>query len=533
MLNDTDVHNVPDVASTCSEAETITASLPQNPTPFEYLRLYFSDEIVDAIVVETNRYADQYITRNVIPPHSSVRNWVPTSRDEMLSFLGLCLLMGLVYKPRLSMYWSGDEIYRTPVFGQVMARDRFLLILRFLHCNDNDATDVRNPYRDRLHKIRPVISMLRSNCASVCQPGRDLCVDESLVLYKGRLAFKQFIRSKRARFGIKMFELCTSNGILLDFIVYHRKTRAELLKITGHDFLFSEQIPLTLMEKYLDKGHRLFVDNYYTSTVLAQYLLDRGTKLVGTVRPTRRNFPPELANVQLNKGEMKYAASHTGILAVKYRATTDKSNNKPKVVHVLTTDHKNESSPTGKKDRDGTTIVKPKCVLDYNRHMGGVDLVDLVDQQLESVLAIRKTYKWYKKVLFRLFLQSALSAHKLHQSAAEVRPKQDFLKFLHDCVTVMIGKSPRLSATACAGFDSVARLTGREHFPSKREYEGEGHKRSSKKKKCRVCTARGLRSPKGGQVETTWVCEACPSIPGLCVEKGCFREYHTKLDYSK
>ena len=95
------------------------------------------------------------------------------------------------------------------------------------------------------------------------------------------------------------------------------------------------------MEKYLDKGHRLFVDNYYTSTVLAQYLLDRGTKLVGTVRPTRRNFPPELANVQLNKGEMKYAASHTGILAVKYRATTDKSNNKPKVVHVLTTDHKN------------------------------------------------------------------------------------------------------------------------------------------------------------------------------------------------
>ena len=89
------------------------------------------------------------------------------------------------------------------------------------------------------------------------------------------------------------------------------------------------------------------------------------------------------------------------------------------------------------------------------------------------------------------------------------------------------------SATACAGFESVARLTGREHFPSKREYEGEGHKRSSKKKKCRVCTARGLKSPKGGPVETTWVCEACPSIPGLCVEKGCFREYHTKLDYSK
>jgi len=526
-MTDAEVHRVPDVTTTCNQTETVNASLPQNATPYDYLRLYFNDEIVDHIAEETNRYANQYIARNVIPPHSPVRNWSPTNREEMLAFLGLCILMGLVYKPRITMYWSGDEIYRTPVFGQVMPRDRFLLLLRFLHCNDNDATDVNNPDRDRLHKIRPIISMLRHNCASVCIPGRDLCVDESLVLYKGRLAFKQFIRTKRARFGIKLFELCTSSGILLDFLVYHGRMRCELVNIPGHVFLFSEQIPLTLMGQYLDKGHRLFIDNYYTSPVLAQYLMDRGTKICGTVRPTRRNFPSELANAALSKGETKYAATHTGILAVKYRASVDKSNNKPKVVHMLTTDHTNTLSPTGKKDRDGATIHKPRCVLDYNRHMGGVDVVD---QQLESILAIRKTYKWYKKILFRLLLQSALSAHKLCQRD---RSKQDFLKFLHDCVTVMIGKAPRLSATASAGFDSVARLTGREHFPSKREYEGEGSKRSSKKKKCRVCTARGLKTPKGGFVETTWVCEACPSNPGLCVDKGCFREYHTKLDYSK
>lgn len=59
----------------------------------------------------------------------------------------------------------------------------------------------------------------------------------------------------------------------------------------------------------------------------------------------------------------------------------------------------------------------------------------MVDQQLESILAIRKTYKWYKKILFRLLLQSALSAHKVCQRDGS---KRDFLKFLHDCVTVMI-----------------------------------------------------------------------------------------------
>jgi len=53
-------------------------------------------------------------------------------------------------------YWSGDEIFRTPVFGQVMPRDRFLLLLRFLHFNDNDSYDAKDPERDRLQKIRPI-----------------------------------------------------------------------------------------------------------------------------------------------------------------------------------------------------------------------------------------------------------------------------------------------------------------------------------------------------------------------------------------
>ena len=42
--------------------------------------------------------------------------------------------------------------------------------------------------------------------------------------------------------------------------------------------------------------------------------------------------------------------------------------------------------------------------------MGGVDCVD---QQLHAVQALRKSYKQYKKLLFRLILQAALNAHKI------------------------------------------------------------------------------------------------------------------------
>ena len=119
------------------------------------------------------------------------------------------------------MYWSKDSILATPIFNQVMRRDRFLLLLRFLHFADNAQYNPADPDRDKLYKCRSIINMIKDRCCRVYSPGKCLSMDESLVLFKGRLSFKQYISSKRARFGIKLYQLCASNGMLLDFLVYH------------------------------------------------------------------------------------------------------------------------------------------------------------------------------------------------------------------------------------------------------------------------------------------------------------------------
>jgi hypothetical protein len=174
--------------------------------------------------------------------------------------------------------------------------------------------------------------------------------------------------------------------------------------------------------------------------------------------------------------------------------------------------------------------VKPDCILHYNRCMGGVDLVD---QQLDSVLVIRRSYKWYKKIFFRLLMQCLLSAHKLYRLRGG---QNDFLRFLHDAVTQLIVTAPKLQSASAASMktlDSVARLTDRNHFPVKRAYDGESTSRSSKSKCCRICYARGICVASGKPIQTAWICETCPSEPGLCVEKGCFKAYHTYFDYSQ
>ena len=181
----------------------------------------------------------------------------------MLAFLGLSVLIGAVYKPRIPMHWSTNAIYQTYIFPSVMPRDRILLILRFLDFADNSAFNASNPNRDRLWKIREFTQMVHQRCKEVFTPGRDLCVDESLLLFKGRLGFKQFIKTKRVRFGIKLFELCTKTSILLDFLVYSGDMTKELITVPERDFLMSEPILLMLMQPYLQKGYRLFVDNFY------------------------------------------------------------------------------------------------------------------------------------------------------------------------------------------------------------------------------------------------------------------------------
>ena len=77
--------------------------------------------------------------------------------------------MGIIHKPNLPMYWSTDNLYHTPVFSKIMTRDRFYLLQKFLHVNDN-ADHHYNPNddeRDRLHKVRPFMEMIRERCRKV------------------------------------------------------------------------------------------------------------------------------------------------------------------------------------------------------------------------------------------------------------------------------------------------------------------------------------------------------------------------------
>lgn len=98
------------------------------------------------------------------------------------------------------------------------------------------------------------------------KPFENLAIDESLLPWKGRLSFKQYIKSKRHRFGIKLFIICdVETDYILDFIIYTGATTK--LRPYNANIGVSGGVVKTLMKHYLDKGHTLFTDNWYTSPI--------------------------------------------------------------------------------------------------------------------------------------------------------------------------------------------------------------------------------------------------------------------------
>ncbi|XP_071051388.1 piggyBac transposable element-derived protein 4-like [Onthophagus taurus] len=235
---------------------------------------FMNEEIINKIVLESNNYYQQTIEKD-INMKQNMRNLGP---DEFMCFLGIVLLMSRVKKLEIHEYWSTNTLIETPMFAKVMKRDRFKLIKRILHFRNNNEQS-----SDRVRKISSMTTVLKEIFPKNFTPYQNLCIDKSLLLFKGRLLFKQYIPSKRSRFRIKMFIISDcKTGYILDFIIYSGSTT----EITSNnpELGKSGQIVLTLMNNYLYKGHCLYIDNWYSSPLLFQYLHQQQVNACGIVK---------------------------------------------------------------------------------------------------------------------------------------------------------------------------------------------------------------------------------------------------------
>ncbi|CAG5024741.1 unnamed protein product [Parnassius apollo] len=76
--------------------------LPSNARPVRHFEKFFTQEIIDLIIRETNRYANQ----------NNVVGWTEIYTKELQAFLAILIVMGYHILPSLELYWSSDLDFR-------------------------------------------------------------------------------------------------------------------------------------------------------------------------------------------------------------------------------------------------------------------------------------------------------------------------------------------------------------------------------------------------------------------------------------
>jgi hypothetical protein len=470
----------------------------------DFFKYFVDEEIVTRLVIKTNhRYAK--IAESESNLSMRLKRWVDTNNDEMYVFLAILLLLPLNSRNTIDSHWSTNPLLYSPIFSDTMPRDRFVLLLRMLNFSDEEEREIGN----RLSKIKIILDMFRRKFSSGCSPHQKICIDESLLLFKGRLIFRQFIPSKASRFGIKLFVLCDCiTGYVLDIIVYTGAT-TEYAIVT--DLGAGATIVMSLLSKYLDAGHTIYLDNWYTSPKLFQALHEKKTNAVGTVRRNRIGMPkfPK----KLKKGES--IALHTDtMMAQTWRDKRD--------VTMLSTIHTAEFVETGKTDyRTGAPKTKPSAADDYSKNMGKVDRSDMM---ISFVKSTRKTMKWHKKLFLHLIDLSMFNAHAMYmkKSGTRISLGSFALKVIKQLLDEHNKKTNTRKRKSVTLHSRIGANTHFMDFLPTSTSEPSTSARSISRRRCVVCAASKKRT------STKFFCKQCNV--SLCAVP-CFETYHTKINF--
>ena len=438
-----------------------------------------------------------------------MKMWRETTADEIKAFISIEIAMGLTVTADRADHWSQHWLVGGN-FGKIMSYNRYTLLKMCLHFADNNGQKPKDhPEYDPLYKVRTVLDKCSATYLANIIPGKKVAVDESMLKYKGRLYFKQYLPMKPVKWGIKLFALCDSEtGAVLKFFVYTGKSN------NGESGGATKDIVMNLLEPLLGKGHIVYMDNYYTSPELVAELKLAHTGATGTVRANRRKLPPSIKTVSnsLKRGE-----------AAKYWSTdhmTAFAWHDVKRVHVLSSVDNIGTTRTqirsGKEPTGFRNVEKPSSIVDYNKFMGGVDRFD----QLASYNNYpHRSYKWYQ-VIYHFCIEAALVNGFIFCKGKDSHLTQK--KFRLDVIDSLLQTGDYTPFTqsrkTTPNVDPALRLKTR-CFPAK--YENTKHYPD-----CRACSDR----KNGRRRQTHYYCKTC-NVP-LCADK-CFEAYHTRNDYRR
>ena len=169
-----------------------TTNLSAAKTAGDFFKLVFPEDLIELIVNETNRNAEQKQQQ----AGSVDKDWTPVNNRDIEAYLAIRFIQGINSLPSERCYWSINPVLGVTKVKNIMSRNRYLKINTYLHFNSSSKALPRDNFNhDKLHHIQPFNDHVSETFAAQYRPNRENAIDEGLK-FKGRLGFKQYMPMK-------------------------------------------------------------------------------------------------------------------------------------------------------------------------------------------------------------------------------------------------------------------------------------------------------------------------------------------------
>ncbi|VEN50428.1 unnamed protein product, partial [Callosobruchus maculatus] len=391
-----------------------SARLTNPTTPLQAWQLLFTDEILEVILKHTNAK----ITELSAKYHSENVTYVNhLSMSELKAFLGLNILAGVFKSGRedADSLWATDGTGRD-IFRATMTLKRFLFLLCAIRFDDPDSRADRIASGDTAAAVSEVFKSFIKNCSTNYTCSEFATVDEMLVPFRGKCKFRMYMKSKPAKYGLKIMCLCDARThYLINAFIY---TGKNVLRRNPKKLSIPTLDVLDLVSPIENTNRNITGDNWFTSNELMSELKSRGLTYVGTMRKNKRDIPPQF---QPNKSRTAQS-SIFGFTGDRTLVSFVPKRNRS--VILLSSMHHT--------DLVNKESNKPEINEFYNSTKSGVDSLD---QKCASYSCSRRSRRWPLTIFFAMLNISTVNSRTLY-IAAKPEDKMTRKKF-----NVLLGKA--------------------------------------------------------------------------------------------
>lgn len=468
-------------------------------TPLECFELFINDSMLSYILCHTNtRIKKTRENSNA----SNEYSYCDVSMIELRATIGLIFLAGLYKSARQNLQdlWSNDGT-GIALFSMTMSLRRFSFIVNHLRFDDANSREERLA-QDRLAPFRKLFVDFVANCQLHYTPFENLTIDEELVAFRGRCKFRQYLPSKPAKYGIKIFALVdASTYYSLNLEIYAGDQPQGDYKVSNkpHDVVDRLVTPISR------SGRNVTMDNWFTSHPTYEYLLNHHKlTAVGTMKSNKTCIPEKFKARKREENSSMFGFQQD-LTLVSYVPKPRKN-----VFLLSSLHHQMEiDEATGAKQ-------KPEIISFYNRTKSGVDNVDKL---IRSYDVSRNSRRWPLTLFFWMLNTAAINGKVIQilNIPEDKSNRRSFIKGLALALLEPHLQSRKSNIRLSTDLRKrIAERTGDQGCPPlKKSTPGI-------KRRCHVCPAKKDR-------KTQYICETCSCH--ICLDHSifqCAKCYQTK-----